>query len=488
MSKMAALEPFTLEHFKIWAESLILDNGEPWVIEPFQESFIEDVFAGKPVCWLVIPEGNGKTTLVAGLALYYIQFKTNTRVFVAAASRDQATDNCFGQMNSFVLQSGAEYEKMFTPQEGHRRVLCKETHSRIQIRAADERTGDGLIANLVIVDELHRHKDLSLYRTWRGKLRKRNGQMLVISTAGEPGGEFEQQRERMRTMAEEVERDEVFTRAVGGAYALHDWAVPEDGDSDDLDLVARANPLSSVTEATLREERDSPDWNLQHWRRMKCNLPTRGELAAITEKEWFDAEVDDEIPVGEPIYLGLDVAWKYDTTAAVPLWVRDEEFRLLGPARVLVPPRDGNSLDPHLVEHALTEIHLRNPIHTLVMDPTKAEQLAEWCREEFDCEVVIRGQSNAFHCEDYEKFMEALRMGWLKHTGDKELTRHAMNAIARPATYGDLRFDRPVSSRTQSAKAKAEDLRVIDALVAAAMVHTSASADLGGGSVVWAAA
>src|SRR6185437_17136442 len=72
MRKMA--EPFTLEHFKWWVSQLVLDSGDPWILEPFQEQFIEDVFSGKPVCWLVIPQGNGKTTLVAGLALYKLEF------------------------------------------------------------------------------------------------------------------------------------------------------------------------------------------------------------------------------------------------------------------------------------------------------------------------------------------------------------------------------------------------------------------------------
>ena len=184
----------------------------------------------------MIPQGNGKTTLVAGLALYVIQHKKLAKVFVAAATREQATDNCFGQMEVMVLNSGLEDK--FVLQLGNRRVICKETRSRIQIRASDEKTGDGLVSDFIIVDELHRHKDLGLYRTWRGKLRKRNAQMVVISTAGEPGAEFEEQRERMRQMAGGRACRDIHS---GGRreFVLHDWSVvPEDGDHDDLALVA----------------------------------------------------------------------------------------------------------------------------------------------------------------------------------------------------------------------------------------------------------
>ena len=67
--------------------------------------------------------------------------------------------------------------------------------------------------------------------------------------------------------------------------------------------------------------------------------------------------------------------------------------------------------------------------------------------------------------------MEALRNGWLRHSGDEGLTSHALNAIARVLPFGDARFDRP----NQTRMAAEQDRRVIDALVAAAMVHGQAS-------------
>lgn len=66
--------------------------------------------------------------------------------------------------------------------------------------------------------------------------------------------------------------------------------------------------------------------------------------------------------------------------------------------------------------------------------------------------------------------MEAIRLGWLKHSGDQAMTRHALNAVARVLPYGDARFDRP----SQTRQGGAQDLRVIDALTAAAMVNSVA--------------
>src|SRR3990167_10591675 len=88
-SRSTALsKPFTLAHFRAWAAALILDTGQSWHPEPFQEAFAEDVFAGTSECWLVVPECNGKTTLVAGLALYHTEHRPFGYVAVAASDRE----------------------------------------------------------------------------------------------------------------------------------------------------------------------------------------------------------------------------------------------------------------------------------------------------------------------------------------------------------------------------------------------------------------
>src|SRR5207249_11002872 len=134
--------------------------------------------------------GNAKTTLCAGLALYKCQFKQSAYVPVAAASRDQA-EIIYRQAEGFVSRSRAIRDK-FTCLRGYRRIRCDEMGSEIQIFAADDRTGDGVIPDLAFAEELHRQRDMRLYRTWRGKLEKKGGQIVAISTSGEPGSEFEE--------------------------------------------------------------------------------------------------------------------------------------------------------------------------------------------------------------------------------------------------------------------------------------------------------
>jgi hypothetical protein len=109
------------------------------------------------------------------------------------------------------------------------------------------------------------------------------------------------------------------------------------------------------------------------------------------------------------------------------------------------------------------------------MDMTNGAQLSQWIQETIGADVVDRSQGNAMLTLDYARFMEGLRQGWLKHSGDPGLTQHALNAIAVSLPGGDVKFGRPKESRTVGNDLAR--LRVIDALQAAAMVHTSAVAE-----------
>lgn len=444
----------------------------------------------RSIGWLVVPEGNGKTTLIAGLGLYWLECKPLASVLAAASAVDQAKQ-IYTQAEGMVLRTPSLHElttssvleakgkrttmrPRFDCLEGFNRVN-HANGARLQIKPASDMTGDGVIPDVCFIDELHRHRTLALYRTWAGKIGKRNGKLVVISTAGEPGHEFELTREEMRHSAADVERDGCFARFASGRWVLHDWSLGERDDPMDFAKVAEANPLESVTEGTLEVKwRETPGMTLAHWTRFTCNLPTRAVDAAVSEVDWARARSDETIPLGAEVWLGLDLAFRDDTTAIVPLWMPSLEQRLLGEAAILVPPRDGNMLKPTLIQEALEGLCDRYEVSLVVMDPSKGEQMAEWIRDELGVPVVERTQSHKMACADFERFMEGLRNGSLRHSGDPGLTQHVMNAVAKQLPGGDTRFWRSSKSRAPTL----QDRRVIDALTAAAMVHSARFAEL----------
>jgi phage terminase large subunit-like protein len=420
---------------------------------------------------MVVPEGNGKTTLMGGLALYHADYTETASVLLGAASRDQC-GLLLGQAAGFVYRTPGLHKTRFRVFEGYRRIDAIRSGGRIQVHAADDRTGDGVIPTLALLDELHRHRDMRLYRTWRGKLGKRNGKLVAISTAGEPGSEFEEAREAAKNAAEGVTVNGSHTRAASAEIVLNDWSVPAGESIEDMAAVKAANPFSGVTREQLATKRKSPTMTVAHWRRFVCNQATRSTESAITEQEWWGLD-REEIPSGEPVWCGADFGWKWDTTALVPFWMPDMERRVIGDtiSRILTPPRDGSSLPPEEVQQAFLDIHQRNPIHTVVMDENAGgHQIAGWLEDELGARVIAHSQAHSEMARAYEKWMEALRERWLRHGGDTELARHVLNAIAKVLPGGQTRFDRPSKSRSASAR----DQRVWDALTAASMVHAIA--------------
>ena len=446
---------------------MVFDDGIARSPEPWQLEIAADVFAGYREVWQITPEGNGKTTFIAQLALYGADFSPSPWIPIGASSAKQARI-MFDQAEGFVRRTEG-LAKRFRCFGGYKLIRSLANGGiGIEVFAHDPKTGDGVIPYpFAIVDELHRHDDLRLYTLWRGKLRKRDAQILTISTAGEPETEFENTREEIRQKATERKRNGSHLRATAPNLVYHEWMVPSDGECSDMAAVKAANPLSTITEQALAEDFASPTLNLNEWKRLKCNRPTRSAETAITDKEWEEAETEERIPDRAPIDIGVDVAFKLDTTAIVPLW-NGPDYRLLGKPAILVPPRDGSSLHPDTIKDAFLEMAEQYELGAVVMDMHRAEDIAAWVEDTLGVAVVDHAQGQTkTHVADYEAFMEGLRNGSVRHTGDPGLRAHVLNAIARRLPGGDYRFDRPSAVR---GNIRAQDRRVIDALTAAAMV------------------
>jgi phage terminase large subunit-like protein len=468
------LRPFTVDHFRAYGRVGVLENGGACELESFQLEVAEDIFAGAVETWMLLGEGNGKTTFTGLFSLYHADYTPGAAVLLGASSRDQC-GLVLGQAAGFVYRTPS-LRKRFRVFEGYRRIVALRTEGRIQVYAADDRTGDGVIPTLVLLDELHRHRDMRLYRTWRGKLDKRGGQLVAISTAGEPGSEFEQTIEHVRRGATATPTRDGHERLVNGEMVLHRWALPDAGDPDDFKAVKQANPLSTITTAALRRKRKAATMTDAHWRRFTCNQSVRGESAAISAAEWEAAYTDARPERGTPVFCGIDLGWTWDTTAIVPLWVPSADRRVLLAPTIITPPHDGTSTRPSAIHQALLDVHECTPIHTVAVDRAAGgEQLVEWIIENLGARVIGYSNGNTEQARCAARFYEGLRAepeAELRHVGDAELTRQVLNARARVLPSGAVIFERPSQTRAASF----QDERVIDGLSAAAIVNDAACA------------
>lgn len=467
--------PFTLPHFRRWASDLLLDTGTSWHLESFQLAFVEDLFSGCPECWLIIAEGNGKTTLLAGLALYHVEHRPFGAVPIAAASREQA-EIMYRQAEGFVLRSESLHRPMhstvaaakgkqktevprFTCLEGYRRIN-HAAGGRIQVLAADDATGDGVIPTLGIIDEPHRQKDLSLYRTWAGKLDKRNGQLVTVSTAGEPGSDFEETRERILASATEVSVKGSFTRAASDQLILHQWALPDDADPQDMRAVKKSNPFSGVTVSSLRKKRSSPTMTPKRWLRFTCNRPERDVecwLGPNADRIWADLAHPYEIDPAKPIFVGIDIALKQDTSAVVQVQ-RRPDGRWHATCRIWTPTEDRPVDVTDVMQHVRTIA--KGQLISAAFDPRFFDVPAKMLGDEGLAMAEVT-QSVDMMTTAVSFLYTAIMGGQITHDGDRAFSRQILNAIPR---YNERAFT----------LAKAKSLGKIDAAVALAMAYDQA--------------
>lgn len=474
-------ERLSLDHFRAWAGGVVLDTGERWVLEPFQEEVAWDILEGPArEIWFVVPEGNAKTTMMAGLALYHAEHTVSASVPVGASSRDQAKI-LYRQAEGMILRSPG-FSRRFRLYEGTRLIRALSSMGRIQIYAADEKTADGVIPTLALLDELHRHRDLGLYRTWRGKLGKRRGRMVAISTAGEPGSEFEDTRDKILRTAEVREESHggAHIRAVGGGVVLHDWAVRDRADADNMEAVKAANPLAAITVEDLGEKHGSPTMEREHWLRMTCNIPARISGQAITSVQWDAmAEVGVEADRSAWAIGWMDLGWVIDTSALGVLVWEGARRRVIAGVRVITPP-----VDEADVVAALLDLQEEFRPVGWVYDPNAgAQQMAQQLEKGENLRQVERGigpvkffehpQDPALMALAASRFDEAIRGGLLVHDGNPVLRAHVLNAVKKTVgTAEKWRYDRP-----PDAKGRKRGKYPIDALTGVVMGHSVAVAE-----------
>ena len=88
------------------------------------------------------------------------------------------------------------------------------------------------------------------------------------------------------------------------------------------------------------------------------------------------------------------------------------------------------------------------------MDISDARDVHDFAENELGLDVEVRSRRDSkSQIADYTYFMEALRAGELKHSGDPGLTRHVLNATVRIMPLGDAVFARPGLSRNDERRA-----------------------------------
>ena len=166
--------------------------GKPVKLELFQKAFIQALFGFIDAetglrryreAFFLVGRKNGKSTLLAGLALYMLiaDGEGGAEVYSTATKYAQAR-LLFDEAHNMVKQSPDLSRHM---KKRKTDLYYLPSMSKLQALARNSDTLDGLNASFVIMDELHGVKDRNLYEVMRQSQSARRQPLLVmITTAG----------------------------------------------------------------------------------------------------------------------------------------------------------------------------------------------------------------------------------------------------------------------------------------------------------------
>lgn len=436
-SPRAAPPPAELGIFERFCRDLlVLENGRPLTLEAFQKRMLADYFAGARETLVLLSKKNGKTTLLAALALYHLIVTPDAECVIGATSRDQATI-LYDQACGFVERSAALRDRVVV-KRGYREIRSKRDSGRIRVLAADVDTADGVIPTLALVDELGRHRSSELYGVFRDGLGPRGGAMLAITVAGDnEGSPLGLMRAAARKLPV-VERKGryLYCASADRRFVMHEWALLDDDDRDDIRLVKTVNPSSWQTLDMLRERHDSPstlDWQ---WARFACGIWTSAEAWWMTGETWRSSEVDDELRDGDRIAIGFDGSRYGDATALVGCRLDDGLVQTLG---VWEAPAEGVEWEVPAgqVDAKMANVFERFEVVRGYFDPPLWQtEIDEWSRRYGEAVVLRYSTARSRMQAATERFRTDLVAAKIPHPPDPTLTSHVLSAQMKEARGG----------------------------------------------------
>jgi phage terminase large subunit-like protein len=400
-------------------------------LEPFQRKIAKAAAGRERELVVLLPRGQGKTTLLAAIALHHLLSVEHAAVYCAAASRDQARI-LFEAAAAFALRLDDEHVVIRhlelrwceDPDEP------KRFSRHLRVLAADAPKLHGLTPSLAIIDELHAHADDEVYLALRtATLKRPDSRLITISTAGQ-GADSPLGRLRARALAQpHVSRRGAFTDARGPNLRMLEWALPEDAPIDDARQVKAVNPASWITTDALAEQRDAvPELA---FRRFHANQWVERAGHWLPPGAWQACIGTPVFTPGEPIWVGVDVGG--DKSASAVVWINQAHH-----VGVDIFHGDEGVLDcVDKVRELATEYDLRE----LVFDPWRFGQAAQELERE-RLVVTQFPQTDVRMIPASDRLYRAVVEKRLVLPDHDELRAHAANTIAKHNRRG-WRLDKP---------------------------------------------
>ena len=394
------------------------------MLEPFQRRIARALCSNVEEVVVLLPRGNGKTTLLAVYALWHLVETEDARVNFTAATREQASI-AFEHAVRFAHRLGDERlhatrrELHFRPDPRSRRFT-----RFMRVRPGEAAALQGLDCTVAVIDEMHTATDESAYVAMHGSLKVEGAKLRIISTAA-PSADSPLGLTRARALAlPGARRRGAVVEAKGPDLHLIEWSCPEETKLSDRRRILAANPASWRTWEVLRKKRDAvPE---SSFRRYFMNQhAASGESAWLPAGAWQKCRAEYEIEDGETVFCGLDVGGSRAATALV--YVTEE-------LRVGVQTWSGEEA-VIFAEAALRELAERFTVARVYFDPWRfGAQALDLSQRGLP--MVEYPQHNSRMVPASERLSAAILERRLKHPGDPMLDAHVAAAVAKQTERG----------------------------------------------------
>lgn len=325
--------------------------GTPFKLENWQiEDIINPIYGNKRTkdntrryreAYIEIARKNGKTTLIAALALYHLMSKKEQggEIYSAAADRNQASI-IFSIAKQMVINSPFLSSKCKVYRNS---IINNDTGTFFQAISADADNKHGFNASFIICDELHVWKSSELFDVLATSTGARREPLLIsITTAGYDKNSFcYQKNDYCKRLEEGVIEDESFYYKI---YA----ASPNDNPfSKQTWLKANPNLDKSISSEYLKKEsikaKNLPTY-FNTFLQLHLNIWTNASDGFISTDRWVASCVepfDESDLVGRECYGGLDLGYNDDFSALVLVFPpeRTEEGEVVGSDDIKVVTR-----------------------------------------------------------------------------------------------------------------------------------------------------
>lgn len=442
--------------------------------------------------YIQIPKKNGKTQLIAGLALYMLlaDNEPGAEVYVAAADREQARI-LFRAASAMVEASPALKKRLVLYK--NQIVRADDPTAFFQVLSADAATKHGPNIHCLIIDELHAQPNRELFEVLtRGIVARRQPLILLITTAGDDDESicYEEREYALKVLSGTVP-DEHHLPVIFEATPKDDpwdpvvWSRVNPG----LGVTIRVDKLALMAMEAKAEPRKRNDFLRYHLNRWV------NQATAWIPVDWHDAcrmSFDDSLLVGLECAAGLDLAQKWDLAAFVVLFRRfisdavrlDVEGEEAGPKSIdlnfetfvlpffwipeetmrqhekddgvpyslwvkdgLVTATGGAIIDySRIYRDITTKIVPRFPLLKQALigyDPAFATDLATQLRDRAGLKVVEVLQ-NYTHMSEPAQIFEALeKSGRAHHDGNRVMRNHVENVAVKRDDAGRIRPVKP---------------------------------------------